>query len=102
MNVKLEQLSKHFGKRHCGSTYECRIKAGNHRSSGSEWQRKNHTAAHDGQRTASDEDISYNGDNDATETGESCQYRLYAAKHLGMYPTFRVEEFLQYRGLSRA
>ena len=53
MNVKLEQLSKHFGSVIAVQHMNAVLKPGNHRSSGSEWQRKNHTAAHDGQRTAS-------------------------------------------------
>ncbi len=53
MNVKLEQLSKHFGSVIAVQHMNAVLKPGITGLLGANGSGKNHTAAHDGQRTAS-------------------------------------------------
>ena len=99
MNVKLEQLSKHFGSVIAVQHMNAVLKPGITGLLGANGSGKTTLLRMMVNVLPPDEGHILYGDIDIREKREEYLANIgYMPQHLGMYPTFRVEEFLQYMG----
>ena len=99
MNVKLEQLSKHFGSVIAVQHMNAVLKPGIIGLLGANGSGKTTLLRMMVNVLPPDEGHILYGDIDIREKREEYLANIgYMPQHLGMYPTFRVEEFLQYMG----
>ena len=99
MNVKLEQLSKHFGSVIAVQHMNAVLKPGITGLLGANGSGKTTLLRMMVNVLPPDEGHILYGDIDIREKREEYLANIgYMPQHLSMYPTFRVEEFLQYMG----
>lgn len=99
MNVKLEQLSKHFGSVIAVQHMNAVLKPGITGLLGANGSGKTTLLRMMVNVLPPDEGHILYGDIDIREKREEYLANIgYMPQHLGMYPTFRVEDFLQYMG----